>query len=67
MLNVGKIDRNEESIPMAADIRKQDEAENKKAEQSKYNKAWNDAIEENKEEMQQELLVGKVLELMLYR
>lgn len=48
LLNVGKIDRNEELIPMAADIRKQDEAEKQKAEQSKYNKAWNDAIEENK-------------------
>ena len=39
LLNVGKIDRNEELIPMAADIRKQDEAEKQKAEQSKYNKA----------------------------
>lgn len=31
LLNVGKIDRNEELIPMAADIRKQDEAEKQKA------------------------------------
>lgn len=51
LLNTGKIDRNEPPIPMADDIAKQNKEKNKekkKGLKGKYNKAWIEAIKENR-------------------
>lgn len=51
LLNTGKIDRNEPPIPMADDIAKQNKEEKQRKEERserKYNKAWIEAIKENR-------------------
>ena len=51
LLNTGKIDRNEPLIPMADDIAKQNKEEKQRKEERserKYNKAWIEAIKENR-------------------
>ena len=51
LLNTGKIDRNEPPIPMSDDIAKQNKEEKQRKEERserKYNKAWIEAIKENR-------------------
>ena len=51
LLNTGKIDRNESLIPMADDIAKKNKEEKQRKEERserKYNKAWIEAIKENR-------------------
>ena len=51
LLNTGKIDRNEPLIPMADDIAKKNKEEKQRKEERserKYNKAWIEAIKENR-------------------
>lgn len=51
LLNTGKIDRNEPPIPMADDIAKKNKEEKQRKDERserKYNKAWIEAIKENR-------------------
>ena len=48
LLNIGKIDRGEELLPMSDDIKHQKDEEDSRKNQKEYNKAWDEAIKENK-------------------